>query len=147
MHIFVQMASVFIDNSVHSRYYSSKMSGSISVLDGSIDRYNGITIDTNNEEFNSDQFGEQLKSEGESISIRIETNCTLLLFAESLTHWTANSFKTIWFKVATRHSSIVPILAEVCPTTSIPSLNFDFHFFDFGDFRTGLTTIMPKRAL
>jgi len=74
------------------------MSISPDILSGPVDRYNGVLIDTNLANIASDRFKHQLE--------------------KSLTHWTSNSFKTIWFKVHLKHSDYVPILAEN---------GFDFH--------------------
>lgn len=44
------------------RNFSVKMSDSIEILNGPVDRYNGILIDTNETEIQHDQFRAQLTS-------------------------------------------------------------------------------------
>ncbi|XP_031621146.1 nudix hydrolase 2 [Contarinia nasturtii] len=79
------------------RFLSNKMSDENGVFNGTLDRYNGITIDTENETV-VEGFSEKLK--------------------HSLEHWQQRSMGTIWFKVKTSHAQIVPTLVEN---------GFDFH--------------------
>lgn len=99
------------------------MSDQINIVDGQIDRYNGILIDTELSNISNEQFREQLNRKSPHNNLYLCFRAVILSdaninIAESLAHWTSNSFKTIWFKVNVKHSGIVPILAEN---------GFDFH--------------------
>lgn len=82
----------------YKRFLSKNMSEDLNVLIGTVDRYNGITIDTEAEPVVGDEFANRLQT--------------------SLAHWQQNSMRTIWFKVKTSHANIVPTLVEN---------GFDFH--------------------
>lgn len=89
------------------------MSEELNVLTGTVDRYNGITIDTENEVI-GDEFPNRLQSKTLLTPFIWQNQWHHYdLWTASLAHWRQNSMRTIWFKVKTSHAKIVPTLVEV----------------------------------
>lgn len=109
------------------------MSGESSVFKGTIDRYNGVTIDTEAESIDANTFPQLLKGIKLHVTKRKEKMSfrhinDLVIISDSLESWRQNSRRTIWFKVQTSDSQIVPTLVEV-KFNSIPKPNHNILSF------------------
>lgn len=96
------------------------MSDEGNAFKGTIDRYNGVTIDTKEESIDINTFPELLKSmTSHDTKISISYFNDLAIISDLLESWRLNSKRTIWFKVQTSDSQIVPTLVEVkCNSTT-----------------------------
>lgn len=88
------------------------------IFEGSIDRFKGITVNSESENCDISAFPAKIESNNELNQFLVYS--VTKMFLDSLEKWREKGLRGVWFKVSLEQSDWVPVLAKVFKFEFLP---------------------------